>query len=299
MNVAELVLTIIFLLSSVVYYVITGKFVKITGIGYLLFGYTLLIFSCGLLYSFLKNIPLVLSKKISIFADIRKELKKNIFFIRKLIPLIIVISIYENLHDITPMLNKTYDWQLLRAEEFIFNGKILSVWMEGWISPFLTKYLFFSYSSFIIYPFLILGVFYYHNGVKQFNHFLLSFVLTVFIGLIMYVVIPVAGPIYTFPEIYSVSLGDDSLTEIIQNLVNGLRYPRDAFPSLHVAITFLYLLFAFKYYKNLFYLTLPMIISIWISTVYLRYHYLLDWIPSFFLVFFAFHLGKKILALEK
>ena len=54
------------------------------------------------------------------------------------------------------------------------------------------------------------------------------------------------------------------------------RIRRDVFPSMHVAISFLAWMYAFRNSRRLFFLLAPFVLSLWVSTVYLRYHYLVD-----------------------
>jgi len=63
---------------------------------------------------------------------------------------------------------------------------------------------------------------------------------------------------------------------------------RDAFPSLHTAVTLLTLAFAFKYLRWLFWLLLPVCIGLLVATVYLRHHYVIDLIAGVFLALAAY-----------
>jgi membrane-associated phospholipid phosphatase len=58
--------------------------------------------------------------------------------------------------------------------------------------------------------------------------------------------------------------------------MNYARIRRDVFPSMHVAISFVVWLYAYRSSKKLFWILSPLILSLWFSTVYLRYHYLVD-----------------------
>jgi len=69
---------------------------------------------------------------------------------------------------------------------------------------------------------------------------------------------------------------------------------RGAFPSLHCAVSFVSLFFAWRYVKWLFWLMLPAVILLIVSTVYLRHHYVIDLIAGLFLGIFAFWIGPKM-----
>ncbi len=290
----EKILLAIFLPSFAVYYFFTRKF-----------SFELLAIGAHFLLFLITTMPLVFFLLFLKFTNKKELLPAQIFkrtfsFVRKIMPLVFVGSLYENLHNILTVIpNKTFDLTMLRIDEFIFNGKTPSVWMENSITPFYSNFFSIMYSLYIFFPFLIIFLFHYQNKNKKLDHFIITLTLVIYSAIIIFMLIPVEGPQYAFPEIYHIPLSQERIVLSTQDIVNGLRYTRDAFPSLHIAITFTYLLFAYINYRKIFYLTLPLIISIWISTIYLRYHYFIDWIASFLLVFIAFYISKKLLRLQK
>ena len=56
--------------------------------------------------------------------------------------------------------------------------------------------------------------------------------------------------------------------------LEGIQW--DAFPSGHTAIAIIVLAMAARYQRRLFYPLLVITVSLMISTVYLRYHYVID-----------------------
>jgi len=59
--------------------------------------------------------------------------------------------------------------------------------------------------------------------------------------------------------------------------LNALEHnKRDCMPSGHTQIVLMVLFLAYRYQKFLFYLFLPIISALILSTVYLRYHYVID-----------------------
>ena len=70
------------------------------------------------------------------------------------------------------------------------------------------------------------------------------------------------------------------------------RIRRDVFPSLHVGISFVVWLYAYRNSRRLFLVLSPLILSLWVSTVYLRYHYLIDCIAGLILAPLSFLLAN-------
>jgi len=59
--------------------------------------------------------------------------------------------------------------------------------------------------------------------------------------------------------------------------LNALEHnKRDCMPSGHTQIVLMVLFLAYRYEKFLFYLFVPIISGLILSTVYLRYHYVID-----------------------
>jgi len=68
------------------------------------------------------------------------------------------------------------------------------------------------------------------------------------------------------------------MTQWIQQSLNSLEHNKtDAFPSGHTAVALVTLFFAWKYQQRaLFRVLVPAVSALIVSTVYLRYHYVID-----------------------
>ena len=70
-----------------------------------------------------------------------------------------------------------------------------------------------------------------------------------------------------------------------------------AFPSLHVGISSVALIYAWKYryfsrlYQVLFYIYIPLVVSLWISTVYLRHHWVIDIFAGWAVAYIGYRLA--------
>ena len=51
---------------------------------------------------------------------------------------------------------------------------------------------------------------------------------------------------------------------------------RAAFPSLHAAVSLVALVYAWRYLRAWFWILLPFVLGLWVSTIYLRHHYVVD-----------------------
>jgi membrane-associated phospholipid phosphatase len=65
-------------------------------------------------------------------------------------------------------------------------------------------------------------------------------------------------------------------------------------PSSHVAVTMVVFVFAYKYSRRLFYFLGPLILSLFIGTVWGRFHYLSDVIAGILVGLLSLYLAKRI-----
>tara|TARA_B110000444_G_scaffold91671_1_gene86617 strand:- start:4725 stop:5153 length:429 start_codon:yes stop_codon:yes gene_type:complete len=124
-----------------------------------------------------------------------------------------------------------------------------------------------------------------------------SIILTFYIGYIGYVIFPAVGPKFTLSHLFEKSLTGSYITDQISTLMDyeiSIFTRRDCFPSLHNGIILLILLFAFKHKRSFGLLFLPFAISLFISTLYLRYHYFVDMIAGYILAISMFLIGPKL-----
>jgi membrane-associated phospholipid phosphatase len=55
---------------------------------------------------------------------------------------------------------------------------------------------------------------------------------------------------------------------------------RAAFPSLHAAVSLVAMIYAWRFLRTWFWILLPFCLGLWISTIYLRHHFVVDLIAG-------------------
>ncbi len=214
--------------------------------------------------------------------------------IRDWLPVLFFLSVFLNLHHLIDFLNpKDYDQTLIRIDELIF-GLQPSVWMERLLWSPLTDFLTVCYSLFFFYPLPLALVLYLRKRrFDDFRNYASSIILCFYLGFLGYVLVPAVGPRFTLQ--YTQELKGSSFSENLRSALNHMESTKkDVFPSLHNAITLLVLLFAFKHDKRIFYAFLPLALGLFLSTVYLRYHYAIDVICGWALGLICFRLGADL-----
>lgn len=198
-------------------------------------------------------------------------------FLRVWYPLFFLPLLFTALHYLIPAIHPTtLDAALIKADRWIF-GVNPTVWLEKLYHPLLTDVLQVCYSTFYFLPLVILIPLFIKREKKIFERVSFGFLLTFYFSYLGYVLFPALGPRFYLAHLHNVSLRGYFIFPYLSKTLNGLENIQwDAFPSGHVAVALVYLYFAPKYLRSIFYWTLPLVLLLIFSTVYLRYHYVVD-----------------------
>ena len=206
--------------------------------------------------------------------------------LRETLPFLACILIYTNLHDTIGFVNPhdVHYW-LVAFDDMLF-GVQPCVWAEQFITPTRTEAMQFLYLNFFwIGPstslILLVG-----RRWPQFRAATLGVVLCFYVGYALYVVFPAAPPrlvlVYEFTKnLRGYPMGFSNLSAQAFSLLPVDS--RAAFPSLHAGVSLVALIYAWRYLRVWFWVLLPFVLGLWISTVYLRHHYVVDLIAGWLL----------------
>jgi membrane-associated phospholipid phosphatase len=208
-------------------------------------------------------------------------------------PILFVVLIYESLGDLIQYLRPDIDPYLIQIDFFLF-GVHPTLWMQKWIAPWFTDMMSFAYVSYYFIPVVLVVVLYLKNHRQGLDQSLFILTFGYYVSFIGYILFPAIGPRYSMAHLYSVPLEGSFITDIVRDGLNAIEHnKRDCMPSGHTQIVLIVLFLAYRYEKFLFYLFLPLICGLILSTVYLRYHYVID-----LFVGAAFAVGCMIIGLQ-
>ena len=140
-------------------------------------------------------------------------------------------------------------------------------------SPMLTDIMCLGYVFFFIY--LIVGPGYYCiYDLRRFRECFVGMFTIYAIGFLGYTLLPAGGP-YQALEFLE-PLPEGPVAQQVLRFINQASNGVDVFPSIHVAISLYLLLFDRWNYRARYELMLLPCLLLWLSTVYLRYHYAVD-----------------------
>ncbi|HDD53187.1 MAG: hypothetical protein DRI92_03235 [Aquificota bacterium] len=215
------------------------------------------------------------------------------FHLRHWYVIIVVPLNFMNLKGVIHGINpNNYDPLLIHIDHMLF-GVNPTQWLQKWINPWLTEYLQWAYMSYFFIP-IILGLTLYKK--KNYRGFRISttiILIAFYLSYLGYLVVPAIGPRFTLP--HDIPLKGVFLTDQLKALLNFLEpTPHDCFPSGHTAVAMVCLFLASRFSKRLYWIYLVLVSGLILSTVYHRYHYVIDIIAGILLALISWWAGNAL-----
>jgi membrane-associated phospholipid phosphatase len=197
-------------------------------------------------------------------------------------PLIPILAVFDSLSFIPQLYPVDRDPLLLEMDRILL-GVDLSLWLEPYTRPWLTELMQISYLVYYVVPFLVLGALYRRRPTRtgqtglDFDLCVTALALSHYLAFVGYLTVPALGPRFALASRYHVELTGLWLTAPIHDALNWLEgIKRDAFPSGHTSTALLSLYYAVRFTPRLVPIVAPGVLLMILSTMYLRYHYLVD-----------------------
>jgi membrane-associated phospholipid phosphatase len=198
-------------------------------------------------------------------------------FMRWWYPALLIPFIFHELQYLVHPINPAdIDAQLMAIDYALF-GVHPTVWFERLTVPWVTEYMQLAYVTFYFLPFILCAPLYRQGQFLAFRVSLCALLLGYYVSYLLYFLTPARGPRFYLAVYHTLPLTGLWLTTPLQATLDALEgMQRDAFPSGHTAIAIIVLAMAARYQQRLFYPLLGIAVSLMVSTVYLRYHYVID-----------------------
>jgi membrane-associated phospholipid phosphatase len=201
-------------------------------------------------------------------------------FYRTVLPFVLCIAVYTNLHDTVRFVNPhdIHDY-LLQLEEWMFGGQPV-VWAEAYITRERTEVFNLFYASFFaIAPSAVILLWALGKRIEA-RETLLGVIVCFYTGYLIYVVLPAAPPRFYMESLgyFSVNLKGGPITNFQEALLRMMPNDasRAAFPSLHSGVSLVTLYYVWRYCRWYFPILLVVVVGLLTSTVYLRHHWVVD-----------------------
>jgi membrane-associated phospholipid phosphatase len=228
--------------------------------------------------------------------NVRSKTIMALKYVYAFLPVFIILVVFDSMADMIPWIWSRYIDDILIAIDHELFGVHPTVWLERIIHPVVTDILQIAYISY--YPMAVgLGIILLvKNKQKEFDEAVFGIVLCFYLSYIGYILFPAIGPRFTLASLQSTDLQGSALTHAIQNTLNGLeRTKTDAFPSGHTAIALMTFYYARRTgERNVAYVLAPCVLALIFSTVYLRYHYVIDVIAGIVLTLLTIVIAPRL-----
>ena len=210
-------------------------------------------------------------------------------------PIVIIPINFTELHYLVhPVSPMDFDKALIDLDFYIF-GVHPTVWMEKFTTPWVTEYLQIIYTTFYFLPIILAIILWRKKEYQEFDSFVFVIVFGFYLSYLGYFIVPAVGPRFTLDHLQSFPITGVWATDAIRHTLDTLEnIQRDAFPSGHTEMTLLSMIYAYKYSKKYFYVLLVIGTSLIFSTVYLRYHYVVDVFAGIILALVVVFTAKSV-----
>lgn len=239
---------------------------------------------------------------------------KYIVFIRYVIVSLSIIYWYPETFEINRIFNNL-DYKMAGIEQWIFGFQPALLLHNYFKIQFIDELIHFGY--FAYYPIIVfVGFYILYADNKKIERYVYFLTFSFFSFYLLYICFPTAGPQYyfpaigvenvqagVFPNIYQYFNHNSNLT-IAENS-NGFFYslveysqqigerPTAAFPSSHVGITTVIILFLyFNRHFKAFWIILPVYMLLVFSTVYIQAHYVIDVVAGLVSAYILYYLSE-------
>ena len=161
-------------------------------------------------------------------------------FVRMVLPFVMCIAVYTNLHDTVRYVNRHDVHAYLSAiEEWIFGGQPV-LWAEAYVTPARTEFFNFFYANFYLLAPSVVLTLWFRGRVREARSVLLGVIVCFYCGYVLYVLLPAAPPriYYASLGLFHVTLHGGPITQFQDGLIAMMpnHAERAAFPSLHAAV---------------------------------------------------------------
>ena len=182
---------------------------------------------------------------------------------------------------------------LIRWDLALF-GVYPPVWVQQFFRPWLSEFMAFSYwSYYMMFP-LCAVLLYCRKNKQLFHSYVFSLSLTFYACYLAYPFLNARGPHDTLSHLYITRATAGFFDGMVRNVQAGVSISGAAFPSSHVAAAWIVWIYLYKYKSIFGWLTLPLVLSLCVSIVYMQYHYAVDSIAGCIWVMLTYSLARYL-----
>lgn len=197
-------------------------------------------------------------------------------FWRHWYPHLFFLFCFEELAKLVHLVNPGWEDARLIAFDHWVTGVNPSLWLERFAHPALNEFMQFAYFSYFLYLLLLGAILYCQRDFKSYWAVMSYSAIGYAFGYVIAMLFPVQSPWFMLVGQWHGELAGGPFTALINFIEKCGRVHGAAFPSQHVAGAVAALLGAWRHRRWLFWVFLPFVVCMCVSTVYVRNHYVAD-----------------------
>jgi len=197
-------------------------------------------------------------------------------FWRHWYPHLFFLFCFEELSRLVHLVNPGWEDAKLIAFDRWLTGVNPSLWLERFAHPALNEFMQFAYFTYFLFLLILGAILYYQRDFRSYWAVMIYSALGYSFGYVISMIFPVQSPWFTLAGQWHGELAGGPFTALINLIERCGRVHGAAFPSQHVAGAIAALWGAWHHRRWLFWVFLPFVACMCISTVYVRNHYVAD-----------------------
>jgi membrane-associated phospholipid phosphatase len=197
-------------------------------------------------------------------------------FWRHWYPHLFFLFCFEELGKLMHLVTPGWQDAKLIAADYWLTGVHPTVWLEQFATTGRNDFMQFAYLTYFAYLLVLGGVLYYRRDWRGYWSVMTYSAVGYAIGYVIAIILPIESPWFSMAGAWHGPLQGGPFTATINFIEHYGRVRGAAFPSEHVAGSVAALWGAWRHRRWLFWVMAPLVICMCVSTVWGRYHYVVD-----------------------
>jgi membrane-associated phospholipid phosphatase len=217
-------------------------------------------------------------------------------FWRHWYPHLFFLFCFEEMAVLVHLVSRRWQDAKLIAFDHWLTGVHPAIWLEQFATPGRNEFMQFAYLTYFVYLLVLGGILYYREDWHGYWSVMTYSAVGYAIGYVIAIFFPVESPWFAMAGSWHGELHGGPFTALINFIEHYGRVRGAAFPSQHVAGSFAALWGAWRHRRWVFWVMLPLVICMCASTVWGRYHYVVDIFGGMVTGTLGYVIGKWIMS---
>jgi membrane-associated phospholipid phosphatase len=211
-------------------------------------------------------------------------------------PHLFFLFCFEELGQLVHLVQPGWQDAKLVAFDHWLTGVHPSVWLEQFATPGRNDFMQFVYLTYFTYLLVVGGVLYYRRDWRGYWAVMTYSAVGYAIGYVIAIFFPIESPWFSMAGAWHGPLQGGAATSVINFIEHYGRVRGAAFPSEHVAGAAAATWGAWRHRRWLFWVMLPLVACMCVSTIWGRYHYVADVFGGLVTGTLGYVIGSRLIA---